>query len=580
MIDGFTHGRRALAAGLRTRAALLRRRLAAERAQGLGRVLGFLAIGASTGGLIFVAAFAGGRFILLRDVPEVLRTGTSAALLGLSVALVMSSLGHAAQAFFGARDLWFWDSTPAPPWARFLDRTVETAVAALPNVLALGGLAMVGLVLGGGLGIPGALRALVAMGLVAMVPLSLGIMLAHLGGALLPAGKLRRVSLLVLGVGVAALLVWFRRARVEKMLTPQGAAELLDGARSAGQLGHEALPSSIGTAFVVDGTLGALAVLMAWAGTALVLAYVFHRLLSQRARDLAADESPMGLQPGSLRDRTLRAVLQPLPPGLRPMVEKDLLAFVRDPGQWGQLVLLLGVGVLYLVNADALRQGFAQWPALGAWVLPSMHTGLVCFIAAGLGARFAFPQLGLEGPAVWIVDGSPMSPGALMTAKWIGALPVVAVVPTLIAVLGGMVLQLSPFLWSLTTLACGVVSAAIAAYGVGRGAHKPLFDATSLSELAVAPGALSTMLTAVVLAFVASVGAMMAGAAMSAARWADAPVALGGVAALVALGIPVALSAYMGRRALQEGALAFERRRDDAATRESLQERVPLAVDR
>ena len=580
MIDGFTHGRRALAAGLRTRAALLRRRLSAERAQGLGRVLGFLAIGASTGGLIFVAAFAGGRFILLRDVPEVLRTGTSAALLGLSVALVMSSLGHAAQAFFGARDLWFWDSTPAPPWARFLDRTVETAVAALPNVLALGGLALVGLVLGGGLGLPGALRALVAMGLVAMVPLSLGIMLAHLGGALLPAGKLRRVSLLVLGVGVAALLVWFRRARVEKMLTPQGAAELLDGARSAGQLGHEALPSSIGTAFVVDGTLGALAVLMAWAGTALVLAYVFHRLLSQRARDLAADESPMGLQPGSLRDRTLRAVLRPLPPGLRPMVEKDLLAFVRDPGQWGQLVLLLGVGVLYLVNADALRQGFAQWPAVGAWVLPSMHTGLVCFIAAGLGARFAFPQLGLEGPAVWIVDGSPMSPGALMTAKWIGALPVVAVVPTLIAVLGGMVLQLSPFLWSLTTLACGVVSAAIAAYGVGRGAHKPLFDATSLSELAVAPGALSTMLTAVVLAFVASVGAMMAGAAMSAARWADAPVALGGVAALVALGIPVALSAYMGRRALQEGALAFERRRDDAATRESLQERVPLAVDR
>lgn len=580
MIDGFTHGRRALAAGLRARAALLWRRLAAERQQGLGRVLGFVAIGLGTGGLIFGASFAGGRFILLRDVPEVLRTGTSAALLGLSVALVMSSLGHAAQAFFGARDLWFWDSTPAPPWARFLDRTVETAVAALPNVLALGGLALVGLVLGGGLGIAGALRALVAMGLVAVVPLSLGLTLAHVGGALLPAGKLRRVSLLVLGVGVAALLVWFRRARVEKMLTPKGAAELLDGARSAGQLGHEALPSSVGTAFVVDGSLGALAVLLAWAGTALVLAYVFHRLLSRRARDLAADDSPMGLQPGSLRDRALRAVLRPLPTHLRPMVEKDLLAFVRDPGQWGQLVLLLGVGVLYLVNADALRQGFAQWPAVGDWVLPSMHTGLVCFIAAGLGARFAFPQLGLEGPAVWIVDGSPMSPGALMTAKWIGALPVVAAVPTAIAALGGVVLQLSPFLWTLTTLACAAVSAAIAAFGVGRGAHKPLFDATSLSELAVAPGALSTMLIAVVLAFVASVGAMLGGAAMTAARWAGVPMALGAVAALVALGVPVALCVLLGRRALQEGALAFERRRDDAATLGSLQERLPLAVDR
>ncbi|MBI1948342.1 MAG: hypothetical protein HYS27_21825 [Deltaproteobacteria bacterium] len=573
------HGWRALVAGTRARRTLLRRRLTAELQHGLGRIAGFLAIGLGAALLVFGAAFAGGRFVVWQDVPEVLRSGTSAALLGLSGALVMSSLGHAAQAFFGARDLWFWDCTPVPPWARFLDRTVETAVAALPNALALGGIALVGLMLGGQLGALAALRALVAVALVALVPLALGIALAHVGGAFLPAGKLRRVSLVVLGVGVAALLVWFRRARVEKMLSPQGAAELLAGARNVGDIGPRALPSSVGSDFVLDGSLVSLAALLAWGLGALTVAYLVHRLLSRRARDLAVDESPVGLLRGSLRDRALKAALRPLPPVLRPMVEKDLLAFVRDPGQWGQLVLLLGVGVLYLVNADALRQGFDAWPAVGAWVLPSMHTGLVCFIAAGLGARFAFPQVGLEGPAVWIVDGAPLSPRTLMTAKWIAAVPVVAIYPALVAAVGGVVLRLDPFLWTLTTLACAIIAGGIAAFGVGRGARNPLFDATSLSDLAVAPGALSTMLAAVALAFLGSVGAMVAGGALVAARFFDLPVALAGLIGVAAVGVPAALTAATGRRALFDGALAFERRRDDLATRQTLLERGPLLVD-
>lgn len=574
------HGWRAVAAGMRARRTLLRRRLAAEAAHGVGRLVGFAAIALGAAALVFGAAYGGGRFVLWQDVPEVLRAGTSAALLGLSGALVMSSLGHAAQAFFGARDLWFWDCTPVPPWARFCDRCVETAVAALPNALALGGLAVAGLVLGGGLGVTAALRALLAVALVALVPLALGVALAHVGGALLPAGKLRRVSLIVLGVAVAAALVWFRRARVEQMLSPKGAAELLAGARGIGDIGPPWAPSSLGTAFALDGALAPLGALVAWSCGALLIAYLVHRLCSRRARDLAVDESPLGLLRGSVRDRALTALVRPLPRELRPMVEKDLLAFARDPGQWGQLVLLLGVGVLYLVNADALRQGFAEWPAVGAWVLPGMHTGLVCFVAAGLGARFAFPQLSLEGPAVWIVDGAPLSPRVLMRAKWVGALPVVACYPCVIAAVGGGVLGLGGALWLFTTIACAIISGGIAAFGVGRGARTPMFDAASLSDLAVAPGALSTMLLAVVFAFCGSVGALVGGGALAATRHAGLPEALGVAAALLALGTPAALTAVAGRRALLEGALAVERRRDDGATGQTLLDRGPIAVDR
>lgn len=562
-----SNGRTAVLAGFRVRRTLGARRLRAELAQGRGRAWGIVVLGLVVGATVFGVACAASMYVSYRGAPELVRSLVSVVLLGLSGALVLSSLGHAANSFFSAKDLWFWDSTPVPRWARFVDRATDTAVHALPMTLALGALAIVGGVVGADLGVVAVGRAIVAVVLTGLIPMSLGIVLAHVGGALLPAGKLRRVSLLFLGVGVAAALVWFRRARIEKVLTEEGAAELLASARSYKELGPAFLPSSFGSSFVIDGSLSGFAGLMAWSLGMVALALISHRLLSTRARDLAVDESPVGIIRGSLRDRALKAAVRPVAARLRPVVEKDLLAFLRDPAQWGQVLLLLGVGALYLVNADALRQGFAQMPEIGAAILPAMHTGLVSFIAAGLAVRFAFPQVGLEGPAVWIVDGSPLHPRQLMTAKWIASMPVVVIYPALIGVAGGFVLDLTPTLWVATTLICTFVSLGVAAFGVGRGALKPLFDAASLSELAMGPGAISTMMWSVTYAFIGSVGALCAGIAVSVTAANEMPAGVGvALSALCAL-IPCALAWSAGQRALLQGSIAFVARREDEAER-------------
>jgi ABC-2 type transport system permease protein len=566
---------------MRARSVLLRRRLASELAQGRGRALGILFVGLAVAAVVFSAGFGGGFYVVYRGAPELVRTGVSAVLLALTAALVLSSLGHAAQAFFSAKDLWFWDSTPAPVWSRFVDRMVETGIAALPTTLALGAFGLTGIVLGAGLGPLAVIRGLVAVLAIGLIPLSLGVMLAHLGGAVLPAGKLRRVSLLLLGVGVAVVLVWFRRARVEKALSPEGAAEVLASARSVQQLGPESLPSSLGASFITGGELFGLLGLLAWSSAAVGLAFLAHVVLSRRARDLAVDESPVGLLRGSLRERALTLLVRPLSPELRPMVEKDLLSFLRDPAQWGQVVLLLGVGALYLVNADALRQGFLQMPEIGAAILPAMHTGLVTFIASGLAVRFAFPQVGLEGPAVWIVDGSPMKPRSILLAKWIASLPIVVFYPCLIGAVGGFVLHLRPFLWVITTLTCAAVSAGVAAFAVGRGALKPLFDATSLSELAMGPGALSTMMISVALAFAASVGAMFAGIAVVVSEVRDLSWPNAVTIAVASCLVPSALAIFSARSALAAGAQAFVLRREDEAEREYITRHAvgPVAID-
>src|SRR5688500_12796659 len=104
---------------MRVRRALLGRRLAAELAQGATRALAIGGIGLGVAGAIFCLGMGLGFFVVWRGAPELVRTMASGVLLGLSAALVLSSLGHAAQSFFSAKDLWLWDSTPVPPWARF-----------------------------------------------------------------------------------------------------------------------------------------------------------------------------------------------------------------------------------------------------------------------------------------------------------------------------------------------------------------------------------------------------------------------------------------------------------------------------
>ena len=557
---------RAVIAGHRVRTLLLRRRLQAEAARDRGRTLGVVALGIGFGLLVFSAAFFGGWFAIKKDAPELVMTGTVAGLWGVSLALMFSSLGHAAQSFFSARDLWLWESAPTGSLARFVDRFTETAVAALPPTLALGSIGLAGLQLGGGGGVGGALRAVIAVLLVAPLPVAVGVVAAHIGGAVLPAGRLRRLSLVVLGVLLTAALVWFRRLRVERMLTEQGAAELLGAARSVGDVGPAFSPPRQLARFVVEADVGSFFFGVAGIAVVVAIAYASHVLLYQRARKLAVDESPTGVLAGSLSERALVTGLRFVPVDLRPMVRKDLLAFVRDPGQWGQVILLLGVGVLYVVNASALGEGLRALREAGVAFLSAMHVGIVAFIAGGLAARFAFPQVGLEGLAVWIVDGAPLPPARLLRAKWWSAAPVAVVFPSLLAFAGGIVLDFGVIRIGWTTAVVVVSAICFAGLGVARGARQPLFDATSLSELAMGPGAISTVIQASVLAGAACVGSLVVEAVRAAHIRGHIDLPTTAVLIVLALAVPIAAMVLSVKGAMRAGVEALLARRQDGGS--------------
>ena len=239
------------------------RQLAEVRREGLARVIGIAGLAASIAAAIFAVCFFGGQYLVFKGQPELVRGGVAVSLLGTMSALFLSSLGHAANAFFVARDLWFLDAAPVSALGRFTDRARVTARASLPAMLVLGGLALTGLLLGNERGIFVIARAFVALVAIALLPLSFGVFLAHLGGALLPAGKLRRVSLLGVALGLVGGLAWFRSLRVEDAVTEAGAQRLLEEAEGFSRIGPSFLPHNLGVDFVMDADLFACGALFA-----------------------------------------------------------------------------------------------------------------------------------------------------------------------------------------------------------------------------------------------------------------------------------------------------------------------------
>ena len=485
-------------AGWRVRIRLRWRKVLREREQGGMRLLGLAAI--VIGIVIFVVGsmFVGGHFLATKGISELLRSSLSGLFLGVTGAMVLSSLGHAASAFFAAKDLWFWDSAPAPTWAKFWDRTWETIFAALPATMSMGAMAIGGLLWGYGCSSGLLARAIAALVSLTILPLCLGIVLAHLGGAWLPAGRLRRLSMLALGVLVMCGLIWLRSMRIEDWMTPQGAEAFLMEARQVAYVGPRWLPSSAAAAFTLDGGWPDAGFLIGLDVIALLGAYVVHVRLYQRARDRADDDAPRALRAQSLRVRLFARALGYLSHRVRPIVRKDVLVFLRDPSQWSQVILLVGLAVLYVVNARALSDGFVAFGEIGLWILAAMHVGLSAFIAAGLAARFAFPQLSLEGQASWLLEGAPVEPGLVLRAKLIGILPIVAGFPSLVGLIGGWVLNLPWPLWLASSTFVVALSSSLAAFGLGRGSQHPVYDSVGVTELAMGPGALSTMAIAMV----------------------------------------------------------------------------------
>jgi ABC-2 type transport system permease protein len=132
-------------------------------------------------------------------------------------------------------------------------------------------------------------------------------------------------------------------------------------------------------------------------------------------------QEQQNMLPGAARARLGRMVMDlmmaPVPAGraARAILRRDALLFFRDPTQWGQLIILAALVVIYLFNVRYMPAGVSVFKvAVSFWNLATL--GLIVSSVAG---RFAFTAVGAEGKAYFASRSLPVGVWSYLWAKYL-----------------------------------------------------------------------------------------------------------------------------------------------------------------
>lgn len=171
-----------------------------------------------------------------------------------------------------------------------------------------------------------------------------------------------------------------------------------------------------------------------------------------------------------------------LAPAIRQLIVKDIRLFRRDPVQWSQLLIFIGLLVFYFINIRRVyyEQFYFAWMNLVSF----LNVAVVALLLSTFTTRFIFPLISLEGPRFWVLGLMPITRGAIIWSKVAFALFLCLVPCCGLVLLSDVMLGVDVMVHlahQSTTVMCCVGLTAIA---VGLGARYPNFRAVSAARIA------------------------------------------------------------------------------------------------
>jgi len=232
-------------------------------------------------------------------------------------------------------------------------------------------------------------------------------------------------------------------------------------------------------------TAAALAALSAWICTGLYRG-AFARAQEGRVRRLPG---PNGAHPrerllGSWLDRLARL----LPGCSGPLLSKDTRIFLRDTGQWLQLLLLGALATVYIMNFIYLRAADFSW-----FTLYTVNHILMGLVVSGIAVRFVFPAVSLEGRAFWIVRTAPLALGEFLHGKLLIHLVPLAGLAVALSILSCAVIGVPLVFGVLSLTLILALAVGVCSLGVGLGAVFPRFDAENPAKIPTGLGGVTFM---------------------------------------------------------------------------------------
>ncbi len=245
-----------------------------------------------------------------------------------------------------------------------------------------------------------------------------------------------------------------------------------------------------------------LSMLYTVAGSLVVAAYLLMRIFHSGAYSMAKSARNRIRLNSKSSQKMLGYLLPGISPPSRAFIAKELKIFSRDMTQAVQLLLLLGLCMIYLYNFKVLHAVEGVPESMRAWwqgFLIISNISMGAFVVTAVGTRFVFPSISLEGQAYWILQSSPVKMEAILRAKfWAWYIPVATISSVLFAT-GAFTINAEP-----TTVVLSVVAGWVFCYGilslaVGLGALFANFTWEHASQLAASFGSLVYMLTSTIL---------------------------------------------------------------------------------
>jgi ABC-2 type transport system permease protein len=461
--------------------------------------------------LLVGGGFWGGTYALLhrvlvylRETPEV-GPLIASKMLGVSLLaflslLLLSNLITALSSFFLARDLDLLISAPVDWLWFYLAKLGENLVHSswMVVVMAVPIFAAYGTVFGGGPLFP--LVAAAALFPLLVIPAAAGAMLTLALVNVFPARRLRDFLTLLAVAAAAAFVLALRLAKPEQLARPEGFRNLIDFLTLLQAPTNPMLPSQWAADLVMN-WLGRIAdplpIALLWttAGAFVVLGAGLHRLLYATGFS-RAQEGGDTRDGGRRQPRWVTAMLRPLGPMQREMLLKDVRVFFRDSTQWGQLILIGVLLVVYLFNISALPLNTGERvPLFITTLVIFLNQGLTGFVLAAIAVRFIFPAVSLEGRQFWLLRSSPLDLQALIRSKyWTGTAPLL-ILSLGLTVITNVSLKSAPAILLLNVGTVAALTFAISALALAFGAIYPQFDTENAAQIPTSFGGLVCMMS-------------------------------------------------------------------------------------
>ena len=153
------------------------------------------------------------------------------------------------------------------------------------------------------------------------------------------------------------------------------------------------------------------------------------------------------------------------------LMVKDVRTFVRDPGQWGQFLIVFALLFIYVFNLRNMGYDYASYQRLT--IIAYLNLTVCSLALSTLTTRFIFPQFSLEGRRLWLLGLAPFGLDKVIQQKFALSVIFTGFLTMSLITVSGIKLRLTWDQITFFSAAIGIMSFGLNALAIGLGTLFP-----------------------------------------------------------------------------------------------------------